>query len=155
MSPTASHGFEQIHSYGLRVSSPTGNVIGMEDAMDAAWQFVEPAIIDQHKEHGLCGVWTKAFRCGWEAATRAHAATSADPLRAAVEGIADDYITSNTHRPGWVLIPEAKFHAIRAALATTTEGSADDQRMSDEYGCGAGGLTPADVASSLEARSGE
>ncbi|CZT33299.1 hypothetical protein [Rhizobium sp. 9140] len=37
-------------------------------------------------------------------------------LRAAVEGIADDYMTSETHHPGWVLIPQVKFDAICAAL---------------------------------------
>jgi hypothetical protein len=44
-------------------------------------------------------------------------------LRAACEGIADDYMTSENHHPGYVLIPTAKFEAIRAALAT--EGKDD------------------------------
>jgi hypothetical protein len=40
-------------------------------------------------------------------------------LRAACEGIADDYMTSEHHHPGYVLIPTAKFEAIHAALAAT------------------------------------
>lgn len=38
-------------------------------------------------------------------------------LREAVEGIDDDYMTSENHHPGYVLIPTAKFEAIRAALS--------------------------------------
>lgn len=45
-------------------------------------------------------------------------------LRTACEGIADDYMTSEHHHPGYVLIPTAKFEEIRAAIATT-EGSGD------------------------------
>jgi hypothetical protein len=39
-----------------------------------------------------------------------------DNLRKAVEGIDDDYMTSEHHHPGYVLIPTAKFEAIRDAL---------------------------------------
>jgi hypothetical protein len=40
-----------------------------------------------------------------------------DAIREAVEGIADDYMTSETHHPGYVLIPTAKFETITAALS--------------------------------------
>jgi hypothetical protein len=40
-----------------------------------------------------------------------------DAIREAVEGIADDYMTSETHHPGYVLIPTAKFETILAALS--------------------------------------
>jgi len=36
--------------------------------------------------------------------------------REAVMGIDDDYMTSEKHHPGYVLIPTAKFEAIRSAL---------------------------------------
>lgn len=39
-----------------------------------------------------------------------------DALRVAVEGIDADYMTSETHYPGYVLIPTIKFDTIRAAL---------------------------------------
>jgi hypothetical protein len=43
----------------------------------------------------------------------------------AVQGIADDYMTSEKHHPGYVLIPTSKFEAICAAIAaTSTEGRA-------------------------------
>jgi PHD/YefM family antitoxin component YafN of YafNO toxin-antitoxin module len=35
----------------------------------------------------------------------------------AVSGIADDYMTSETHHPGYVLIPVAKFEQLRRADA--------------------------------------
>lgn len=38
-------------------------------------------------------------------------------LVAALEGFDDDYMTSETHHPGYVLIPTATFERIRAALA--------------------------------------
>ena len=37
-------------------------------------------------------------------------------LRAALDGFGDDYITSDTHHPNWVLIPTKTFDRIRAAL---------------------------------------
>ena len=40
------------------------------------------------------------------------------PVSVACDGIADDYMTSETHHPGHVLIPAAKFEQIVAALAT-------------------------------------
>jgi hypothetical protein len=45
--------------------------------------------------------------------------TPPSSLRAAVEGIDDDFMTSENHHPGYVLIPTAKFEAIRAALSAT------------------------------------
>lgn len=47
-----------------------------------------------------------------------------DPLRRAVEGIDADYMTSETHHPGYVLIPTAKFEEIRQALAALQDGGA-------------------------------
>ena len=44
-----------------------------------------------------------------------------DVARAAA-GIDDDYMTSEAHHPGYVLIPTAKFEAIRAAIATQGPG---------------------------------
>lgn len=41
-------------------------------------------------------------------------------LRAAVEGVADDYMTSEAHHPGYVLIPTAKFEQLRAASEAVT-----------------------------------
>jgi hypothetical protein len=40
-------------------------------------------------------------------------------LRAAIAGIADDYMTSENHHPGYVLIPTAKFEALRAMELST------------------------------------
>lgn len=37
-------------------------------------------------------------------------------LREACEGLSDDYMTSETHHPGWVLIPQSKFDAICNAI---------------------------------------
>lgn len=48
-----------------------------------------------------------------------------EAVREAVEGIADDYMTSETHHPGYVLIPTAKFEQILAALASTKAPDAD------------------------------
>lgn len=68
---------------------------------------------------------------GWENATafcvEIPLAQSVDPVAdeealrdalvsAACDGIADDYMTSEKHHPGYVLIPSAKFEAILAAL---------------------------------------
>jgi len=39
-------------------------------------------------------------------------------LLEAVRPIADDFMTSETHHPGYVLIPTARFDAIRAALGS-------------------------------------
>lgn len=39
----------------------------------------------------------------------------------AVQGIADDYMTSENHHPGYVLIPTEKFDAIRVALAASED----------------------------------
>lgn len=50
------------------------------------------------------------------------AAAEIERFRAAVEGIADDYMTSDIHHPGWVLIPQLKFDAICAAFGTEREG---------------------------------
>jgi hypothetical protein len=47
-------------------------------------------------------------------------------LRSAVEGIADDYMTSDNHHPGYVLIPTAKFEAIRSALSTSQSDPAPE-----------------------------
>ena len=47
-------------------------------------------------------------------------ATSAR-MRAAVDGIADDYMTSDQHHPDFVLIPTTKFDQIRTALAAAKE----------------------------------
>lgn len=38
-------------------------------------------------------------------------------LRSALEGFDDDYMTSETHHPGYVLIPTEKFERIRAILS--------------------------------------
>lgn len=57
-------------------------------------------------------------RLPFEEARVLRASTSA--LAKATAGIDDDYMTSETHHPGYVLIPTAKFEAIRdAALAPT------------------------------------
>jgi hypothetical protein len=45
-----------------------------------------------------------------------------EELIAAVIGIDDDFMTSETHHPGYVLIPTAKFEAIRTALCDRLEG---------------------------------
>lgn len=41
-------------------------------------------------------------------------------LREACAGIVDDYMTSEAHHPGYVLIPTAKFEAIRSATSGST-----------------------------------
>lgn len=57
------------------------------------------------------------------AKARADAATAElEKVREAVSGIEDDYMTSDVHHPGHVLIPVAKFEQIRAALASRTDG---------------------------------
>jgi hypothetical protein len=47
-------------------------------------------------------------------------------LMAALEGFDDDYMTSETHHPGYVLIPTDKFERIRTALAENAEAVDDD-----------------------------
>lgn len=44
-----------------------------------------------------------------------------DAVVEAAEGIADDYMTSEQHHPGYVLIPTERFEAIRAAVAVSVE----------------------------------
>jgi len=53
----------------------------------------------------------------------ARASGSGEPSRlmAALAGFADDYMTSETHHPGYVLIPTEKFERIRAALHPHTK----------------------------------
>lgn len=52
----------------------------LDKAMQDAWQFVKPTILEQSKEDGLAGVWAKAFRSGWDAQSRD---CFADGIRAA------------------------------------------------------------------------
>lgn len=40
-------------------------------------------------------------------------------MESALVGFADDFMTSEAHHPGYVLIPTAKFDAIRSALKDT------------------------------------
>lgn len=44
-------------------------------------------------------------------------------LRKALAGFDDDYMTSEKHHPGYVLIPTEKFERIRAALAAIPGGA--------------------------------
>ena len=50
-----------------------------------------------------------------------------DYLRKACEGITDDYMTSDAHHPGYVLIPTAKFDAILAALSKSPPSKGEAQ----------------------------
>lgn len=43
-------------------------------------------------------------------------------VREALAGIADDYMTSETHHPGYVLIPAAKFEQLRRLSTASTQG---------------------------------
>lgn len=52
------------------------------------------------------------------------AAAEVARLREALDGFSDDYMTSEAHHPGYVLIPTAKFEAIRQALSASTGGEA-------------------------------
>ena len=65
---------------------------------------------------------TDALRMALEMARTEH--LRAKPLLAACDGIADDFMTSEAHHPGHILIPAARFEAIRAALSAlnTTDG---------------------------------
>lgn len=56
-----------------------------------------------------------------EALDALEAVGSDQALREACEGIADDYMTSETHHPGYVLIPTAKFEQIVAATERAKE----------------------------------
>ena len=47
-----------------------------------------------------------------------------DGVLEALKGFDDDYMTSEQHNPGYVLIPTAKFEQIRAAIAKLLEPSA-------------------------------
>lgn len=50
----------------------------------------------------------------------AQAARRIEELEGAVSGIADDYMTSEAHHPGYVLIPTAKFEQLREAALKET-----------------------------------
>jgi hypothetical protein len=73
------------------------------------------------------GAMSVADRCALfrEAADRLEGLGVGDALLKACDSIADDYMTSEDHHPGYVLIPTAKFEAIRSALAVgnTTDGA--------------------------------
>jgi len=49
--------------------------------------------------------------------------TLSEDLRAAVAGIADDYMTSEAHHPGYVLIPTAKFEELSALARAQVKAS--------------------------------
>lgn len=61
-----------------------------------------------------------------------------DHLRKVCEGITDDYMTSEAHHPGYVLIPTAKFDAILAALASSQSkpvaGEVNYEELSIDHG---------------------
>lgn len=71
--------------------------------------------------HGRGTHWAKANPDICELLDRIANATTAQPdiaaLVEAATGIDDDYMTSDAHHPGYVLIPTAKFEAIRAAIS--------------------------------------
>lgn len=75
-----------------------------------------------------CGDAAVTIRFSSEDAADRYASRIGRPdetLRRAVEGIADDYMTSETHHPGYVLIPTWKFEQIVASLASTKSSDAD------------------------------
>lgn len=68
-------------------------------------------------------------------------AAPADECRDAIVGISDDYMTSEAHHPGHVLIPVARFEKLvaaeRAALTKPTPpaSAANEEAHSDDCGC--------------------
>lgn len=59
---------------------------------------------------------------------RAHATGEVrDALREALTGFGDDYMTSEAHHPGYVLIPTAKFEEVRSALSVPVEPQRGDR----------------------------
>ncbi|WP_230770567.1 hypothetical protein [Sphingomonas sp. Leaf4] len=53
----------------------------------------------------------------WRAYARVALASAPASVSAAVRGITDDYMTSEVHHPGYVLIPTARFDMLRQAEA--------------------------------------
>lgn len=64
--------------------------------------------------NGVSGIETKGKADNWDA--QSGDASRDAGLREALDGFGDDYITSETHHPNWVLIPTKTFDRIRAAL---------------------------------------
>lgn len=79
------------------------------DPTPVAWMYQcgRSRIVKENDDLGLSG-YTK---------TPLYAHPPADGLVEACIGISDDYMTSETHHPGYVLIPTEQFNAITQALA--------------------------------------
>jgi len=80
----------------------------------------------EHAKDFKTGNWTDALHSADAVISTLVAIGAAqDELRKAVEGIDDDYMTSEAHHPGYVLIPTAKFEQIVGALSSTKSPDAD------------------------------
>ncbi|WP_300115084.1 hypothetical protein [Sphingobium sp.] len=89
----------------------------------------------EHAKDFKTGNWTDALHSADAVISTLVAIGAAqDELRKAVHGIADDYMTSEAHHPGYVLIPTAKFEQIVAALASTKSPDAQAQSVEAERG---------------------
>lgn len=122
--PISAEAVAMVASHGL--SALRAHPPAREDAQPVASAYrVRPEMNDPEE-------WTlmhpeRAFdyldRPGWETQPL-YTHPASDALRVAVEGIDADYMTSETHHPGYVLIPIIKFDAIRAALQAEQKGGA-------------------------------
>jgi len=58
-----------------------------------------------------------------------------DSIFIAAENIADDYMTSEIHHPGWVLIPQSTFEDIRDSVERYKDGLNENKRSKavEEY----------------------
>ncbi|HJO65266.1 MAG TPA: hypothetical protein QF469_07990 [Sphingomonas sanguinis] len=88
----------------------------LHDVAARVWRFASPKMgFDQ-------GDTDRLYRIARDLSRAAPPAMDREAVESAVQGISDDFMTSETHHPGYVLIPLAKFEQLQGAeqsLATT------------------------------------
>lgn len=114
---TGCHETNEGHSTGDYYFS---NIFGCEQGagcsecggLGVTWEYYDAATLrEMQKETALI-------------AARVTGRPGVDGVLEALKGFDDDYMTSEQHNPGYVLIPTAKFEQIRAAIAKLLEPSA-------------------------------
>lgn len=92
------------------------------DRAREAWN----SLADQHNQWDHLSLderdaWARSYG-RHRLAAEAAALEKGDALREACEGIGDDYMTSDKHHPGYVLIPAEKFDAILSVISADQGG---------------------------------
>jgi len=97
----------------------------------ADFELIVGRINERDAERIRAGDWDETKDVLWFARHRLRLAALASApagVIAAVRGITDDYMTSEAHHPGYVLIPTARFDLLRqaeASLASAPAGEPD------------------------------